>query len=42
MHYIVDRLDADIVFVSMERTDVQHSHAVVAQMHNADRAKRTA
>jgi len=37
--YIVDRLDADIVFVSMERTDVQHSHAVVAHMQNAERAE---
>ena len=37
--FIVDRLDADIVFVSMERTDVQHSHAVVAHMHNAERAE---
>lgn len=37
--YIVDRLNADIVFVSMERTDIQHSHAVVAHMHNADRAE---
>lgn len=37
--YIVDRLDADIVFVSMERTDVRHSHAVVAHMHNAARAE---
>jgi len=37
--YIVDRLDADIVFVSMERTDIQHSHAVVAHMHNEGRAE---
>jgi polysaccharide pyruvyl transferase CsaB len=37
--YIVDRLDADVVFVSMERTDVQHSHAVVSHMQNADRAE---
>lgn len=37
--YVVDRLDADVVFVSMERTDIQHSHAVVAHMHNADKAE---
>lgn len=37
--FIVDRLDADVVFVQMERTDVQHSHGVVAQMHNAERAE---
>jgi len=37
--YIVDRLDADIVFVSMERTDVRHSHAVVSHMQNGDRAE---
>ncbi|HEU5401454.1 MAG TPA: polysaccharide pyruvyl transferase family protein [Terriglobales bacterium] len=37
--YIVDRLDADIVFVSMEKTDIQHSHAVVAHMQTADRAE---
>lgn len=37
--YIADRLDAGIVFVSMERTDVQHSHAVVAHMQNAERAE---
>jgi polysaccharide pyruvyl transferase CsaB len=37
--YIVDRLDADIVFVPMERTDIQHSHAVVAHMHNASRSE---
>jgi hypothetical protein len=30
--YMVDRLDADIVFVPMERRmlDMQHSHAVIA------------
>jgi polysaccharide pyruvyl transferase CsaB len=37
--FMVDRLDADVVFVSMERTDVQHSHAVVAHMRNAERAE---
>ena len=32
--FMVDRFDADIVFVPMERSvlDSQHSHAVIAQM----------
>lgn len=37
--FVIDRLDADVVFVPMERTDVQHSHGVVAQMQNAERAE---
>ena len=37
--FTVERLDADVVFVSMERTDIQHSHAVVAHMRNAHRAE---
>jgi polysaccharide pyruvyl transferase WcaK-like protein len=36
---MVDRYDADVVFVPMERTDVQHSHGVVAHMQNAERAE---
>lgn len=38
--FIVDRLDADIVFVPMERKkmDVQHAHAVISQMQFAPRA----
>ncbi len=38
--YMVDRFDADVVFVPMERRmkDVQHSHAVVARMLLASRA----
>ncbi len=38
--YMVDRLDADLVFVPMERRvqDMQHSHAVISQMAYADRA----
>jgi polysaccharide pyruvyl transferase CsaB len=38
--YMVDRLDADLVFVPMERQalDMQHCHAVVAQMAHAQRA----
>jgi len=37
--FVIERLDADVVFVAMERTDVQHSHAVVAHMKNAERAE---
>jgi polysaccharide pyruvyl transferase CsaB len=37
--YIVERYDAEVVFVPMEKTDVQHSHAVVAHMNNAERAE---
>jgi len=38
--FMVDRFDADIVFVPMERDvqDTQHSHAVIAQMLRAQRA----
>lgn len=38
--FMVDRLDADIVFVPMERQhkDIQHSHAVVSQMQHAQQA----
>jgi polysaccharide pyruvyl transferase CsaB len=38
--YMVDRLDADLVFVPMERSvfDPQHCHAVVSQMAYARRA----
>lgn len=37
--FVVERLDADVVFVPMERSDVQHSHGVVAAMRNAERAE---
>ncbi len=37
--YIVERYDADVVFVPMERIDVSHSHAVVAHMENSERAE---
>jgi len=37
--FFVERYDAEVVFVPMEKTDVQHSHAVVAHMHNAERAE---
>jgi polysaccharide pyruvyl transferase CsaB len=38
--YMVDRFDADVVFVPMERQvlDTQHCHAVVSQMLRAPRA----
>jgi polysaccharide pyruvyl transferase CsaB len=38
--YMVDRLDADLVFVPMERrvSDPQHCHAVISQMAYAQRA----
>lgn len=37
--FVVERLDADVVFVPMERADLRHSHAVVAEMRNAGRAE---
>jgi polysaccharide pyruvyl transferase CsaB len=37
--YVVERYGAEVVFVPMEKTDVQHSHAVVAHMNNAERAE---
>jgi len=39
--YMVDRFDADIVFVPMEHSvlDIQHSHAVIAKMLRAQRAR---
>lgn len=38
--FVVDRIDADILFVPMERQneDIQHSHAVIARMQHAARA----
>lgn len=38
--FMIERLDASVVFVPMERRkmDLQHSHAVIAQMLRADRA----
>jgi polysaccharide pyruvyl transferase CsaB len=38
--FMVDRFDADVVFVPMERSvlDTQHSHAVIARMLRAQRA----
>jgi polysaccharide pyruvyl transferase CsaB len=37
--YMVERQDADVLFVPMEITDVQHSHAVMAHMQYAERAE---
>jgi polysaccharide pyruvyl transferase WcaK-like protein len=39
--FMVERLDSEIIFVPMEhrKKDVQHSHAVVAQMQCAQRAR---
>ncbi|HSU77558.1 MAG TPA: polysaccharide pyruvyl transferase family protein, partial [Burkholderiales bacterium] len=39
--FMVDRFDADVVFVPMERSvlDSQHSHAVIARMLRAQRAR---
>jgi len=37
--FIIERLDADVLFVPMEKIDVQHSHAVVAHMRNAEKAE---
>jgi polysaccharide pyruvyl transferase CsaB len=38
--FVIDRLDAEVVFFPMERKmfDVQHSHGVLAQMQHAQRA----
>jgi polysaccharide pyruvyl transferase WcaK-like protein len=36
--FVVDRLDSDLLFVSMERGDIRESHAVIAQMAQAERA----
>src|SRR5262245_5795607 len=36
--FMVDRYDADVMFVPMERLDTPHSHAVIAKMLRAQRA----
>lgn len=36
--FIADRLDANVLFVPMERGDIRESHAVIAQMAEAERA----
>ncbi|MFF7356201.1 MULTISPECIES: polysaccharide pyruvyl transferase family protein [Streptomyces] len=35
--FLVHRLDAHVVFVSMERGDIRHAHAVASRMASADR-----
>jgi len=37
--FIIERFDADVLYVPMEKIDVQHSHAVVAHMRNAEKAE---
>jgi polysaccharide pyruvyl transferase CsaB len=37
--FMVERYAANVLFVPMEKTDVQHSHAVVAHMQYAERAE---
>jgi polysaccharide pyruvyl transferase CsaB len=37
--FMIDRLNADVVFVPMEKTDIQHSHGVVSNMEYAQRAE---
>jgi polysaccharide pyruvyl transferase CsaB len=37
--FMVERLDAEVVFVPMEKFDVQHSHAVVAHMRFSEKAE---
>jgi polysaccharide pyruvyl transferase CsaB len=37
--FVVERYDAEAIFVPMEVSDVQHSHGVVAHMRNAERAE---
>jgi polysaccharide pyruvyl transferase CsaB len=36
--FVADRLDTDLLFVPMERGDIRESHAVIAQMAEAERA----
>jgi polysaccharide pyruvyl transferase CsaB len=37
--FLVERFDAEVVFVPMEQYDVQHSHAVVAHMRFPEKAE---
>ena len=37
--FVVERFGAEVVFVPMEKLDVQHSHGVVAHMRYAERAE---
>jgi polysaccharide pyruvyl transferase CsaB len=36
--FVADRLDANVLFIPMERGDIRESHAVIAQMAEAERA----
>ena len=36
--FVVNRLDAEVVFIPTERDDIRHSHAVIGQMVAADHA----
>ncbi|MFI6820685.1 polysaccharide pyruvyl transferase family protein [Micromonospora sp. NPDC050187] len=37
--FLVHRIDADVVFVPMERDDIRHSHGVMSHMTAADRGR---
>jgi polysaccharide pyruvyl transferase CsaB len=37
--FVVERFDADVVFVPMEIADIRHGHAVIAHMKNAQRGE---
>lgn len=37
--FMIERYDAEVLFVPMEKADVQHSHGVVAHMQNSERAE---
>jgi polysaccharide pyruvyl transferase WcaK-like protein len=37
--FVVERFDAEVVFVPMEKHDVQHSHAVLAHMRFPEKAE---
>ncbi|WHZ27712.1 MAG: Polysaccharide pyruvyl transferase CsaB [Nitrospira sp.] len=37
--FMIDRLNADVVFVPMEKGDIRHSHGVVANMEYSQRAE---
>jgi polysaccharide pyruvyl transferase CsaB len=37
--FVIERFDAEVVFVPMEKHDVQHSHAVLAHMRFSEKAE---
>jgi polysaccharide pyruvyl transferase CsaB len=37
--FLINRLDAHVLFIPMERDDIRHSHEVLSYMANADRAR---